>query len=165
MKDIIGLLISLVVIAVVVTGPLLFYYLIGRYIERKHYESIKEREAKYINIPVIPSDDVDSEKEIARMTLVAGSCVISSDKFKRFAAGLTNLIGGRVSSYESLLDRARREAILRMKEEAVKKIRAEAIVNFRLESMSICGGRSGAKSMGIVEMLAYGTAISYKEPS
>ena len=52
-----------------------------------------------------------------------------------------------------------------MKEEAVRKVRAEAIINFRIESMSVCGGRSGQKSMGIVEVLAYGTAIAYKSPS
>ncbi|MFT6733724.1 MAG: hypothetical protein ACJAS9_001914 [Polaribacter sp.] len=38
------------------------------------------------------------------------------DYFKRFLAGLRNIFGGRVVTYESLVDRARREAILRMKE-------------------------------------------------
>ena len=162
MEDILGLLIVLVVFLVFTFGPLLFYYLIGRHIENNHYASIKEREAKYIHIPVIPSDDVDPDREVVRMTLVAGSCVISSDTFKRYVAGLINIFGGRLSSYESLLDRARREAILRMKEEAVRRVRADTIVNLRLESMSICGGRSGQKSMGIVEVLAYGTAVAYK---
>jgi uncharacterized protein YbjQ (UPF0145 family) len=47
---------------------------------------------------------------------VSGSVVVSVDYFKRFLAGLRTLVGGRVTSYETLLDRARREAILRCKE-------------------------------------------------
>ena len=44
--------------------------------------------------------------------------VISLDHFKRFLAGLRALVGGRIRSYETLLDRARREALMRMKEAA-----------------------------------------------
>ena len=42
--------------------------------------------------------------------------------FKRFLANLRRLIGGRVKSYESILDRARREALLRMKTEAFANV-------------------------------------------
>ena len=44
--------------------------------------------------------------------------MVSVDYFKRFLAGLRMIFGGRVSSYESLLDRARREALLRMRLQA-----------------------------------------------
>ncbi|MGQ0547496.1 MAG: YbjQ family protein, partial [Betaproteobacteria bacterium] len=50
--------------------------------------------------------------------LVAGSVVIADDYFKSLLAGLYSFFGGPVRSYESLLDRARREAVLRMKAEA-----------------------------------------------
>ena len=48
------------------------------------------------------------------------------------------MFGGRVSAYETLVDRARREAILRMKEEAKG---ADIILNMRLETSSISKGR------------------------
>jgi uncharacterized protein YbjQ (UPF0145 family) len=66
-----------------------------------------------------------------------------------------------MGSYETLIDRARREAILRMKEQARS---ADAIVNFRIETSSISkGGRRRGKTVGTVEALAYGTAIRIKK--
>jgi uncharacterized protein YbjQ (UPF0145 family) len=141
--------------------PMVFYYFIGKYFENKHYESIKSREARLINMSLIPSDFKDDDSRIAASGMVSGGVVIGSDPFKRYIASLVNLIGGRVSVFESLLDRARREAVLRMKERA-EKINADAIINFRIETMSICSGND-AKPMGIVEVMAYGTAIKYKK--
>jgi len=88
--------------------------------------------------------------------LVDGSVVISVDYFKQFVAGLRNFVGGRVTPYEILLDRARREAILRMKEEA-KASGADVILNVKYEMCSIYKGRRN--SIGSVEALAYGTAF------
>jgi uncharacterized protein YbjQ (UPF0145 family) len=89
--------------------------------------------------------------------LVNGNVVISVDYFKRFVAGLRNLVGGRVTPYETLIDRARREAILRMKEEA-KACGAKMIVNVKYEMCSIYKGRRN--KIGSVEALAYGTAFN-----
>lgn len=89
-------------------------------------------------------------------SLVAGNVVVSIDYFKKISAGLRNILGGRVSAYESLVERARREAILRMKEEA-RDIGADAIFNVKLETSSITKGAKG--QVGAVEVLAYGTAL------
>jgi uncharacterized protein YbjQ (UPF0145 family) len=88
--------------------------------------------------------------------MVCGNVVISIDFFKKFVSGLRRIVGGRVSSYESLIDRARREAVLRMKEEAAKK-GAQYVFNVKMETSSISKGRRN--SVGSVEVLAYGTAI------
>jgi uncharacterized protein YbjQ (UPF0145 family) len=88
---------------------------------------------------------------------VAGSVVISYDHFKRFLAGLRMIFGGEVKSYVSLLDRGRREAVLRMK---AKCPDADLIVNLRVETSSISkGGRR--RGLGAVEVFAYGTALWY----
>jgi uncharacterized protein YbjQ (UPF0145 family) len=92
--------------------------------------------------------------------LVSGTVVISSDYFKQFVAGLRNLVGGRFRGYETLLDRARREAILRMKEDA-RRSGYHVIVNVKLENTSISGGRQGA--MPAFELLAYGTALKPRQ--
>ena len=86
--------------------------------------------------------------------LVTGSVVISVDYFKRILAGLRNIFGGQVSAYETLVDRARREAILRMKEKCPK---ATQLINLRIETSSISKGAK--QQVGSVEVLAYGTAI------
>lgn len=66
---------------------------------------------------------------------------------------LSILFGGNVTVYETLIDRARREAILRMKSNASN---ASEIINIRIETSSIS---KNAKSIGSIEVLAYGTAI------
>lgn len=132
-------------------------YGFGRYAEKKHYKSIRLREMKLRNIPAIASRIPPYGDPHFNSQLVTGSVVISVDYFKRFIAGLRNLVGGRVTSYESLVDRARREAILRMKEEA-KKLNAEMVFNIKLETASIHKGRKNA--IGSVEVLAYGTALT-----
>lgn len=137
-------------------------YVAGRMAESRHYRSIEARERELLHLPVVTLKNVlDQEKEISRVELVAGNVVVSVDYFKRFLASLRNLFGGRVTSYETLLDRARREAILRMKEAAKG---ADIIMNLRIETASISKGAK--KAIGSVETLAYGTAITYnKKPS
>ena len=88
--------------------------------------------------------------------LVTGSTVVSVDYFKRFVAALRNLFGGRVTPYESLLDRARREAVLRMKAEA-QALGASLVFNIKYETASISKG--GGYTIGSIEVLAYGTAL------
>lgn len=136
-------------------------YGFGRYAESRHYASIREREKQLNSIPAIASRILPYGNPCFNSQLVAGNVVISVDYFKRFIAGLRNIVGGRVTSYESLLDRARREAILRMKEEA-KKLNAEMIFNIKLETSSIHKGQKNA--VGSIEVLAYGTALTPTSP-
>lgn len=131
-------------------------YGFGRFAESKHYKSILIREKELNRIPAVATKIPPVGRQDLDCQLVAGSVVISIDYFKRFIAGLRNIFGGRVTSYETLLDRARREAILRMKEEA-QKLNAELVFNIKLETSSIHKGRGN--SIGSVEVLAYGTAM------
>jgi len=137
-------------------------YFAGSWAERKHYRSILAREKDFLHLPTVTLREVAPTEKIEQARLVTGSAVISVDYFKRVLAGLRALVGGRVKAYESLLDRARREAILRMKEQAPS---ADVIVNLRIETSSISkGGRQNNRnSVGTIEALAYGTAIRLKK--
>ncbi len=130
-------------------------YGFGRYAELKHYKSIIRREKELRNIPAVAAKFPPLGRAVD-VELVSGSVVISVDYFKRFIAGLRNLVGGRVTAYESLLDRARREAILRMKEEA-RAFDGYIIFNVKLETSSIHKGRKNG--VGAVEVMAYGTVL------
>ena len=68
------------------------------------------------------------------------------------------LVGGRITVYESLLDRGRREAIVRMKTEA-RRLGATMIFNVRLETSSLSEDQSGRAPMFSAEFIAYGTAL------
>ena len=131
-------------------------YGFGQYAEKRHYTSIRKRELILRNIPVVASRIPPQGKPNYDSQLVSGSVVVSVDYFKRFVAGLRGLLGGRITSYETLLDRARREAILRVKREA-KDLGAEIVFNIKLETSSIHKGRGNG--IGSVEVLAYGTAL------
>jgi len=131
-------------------------YFFGRMAETRHYKSIIKREKALARIPAMATKIPDLSIQPQTTILVTGSVVVSVDYFKRFLAGLRNLVGGRVKSYESLIDRARREAVLRMKDQARVK-GANLIFNVKLETSSISQGRGN--SIGSVEVLAYGTAF------
>ncbi len=131
-------------------------YGFGRVAEQRHYKSIIEREIDLNRIPAIALRLPPPSLVPQRTQLVTGSVVISIDYFKRVAAGLRSLVGGRMRSYETLLDRARREAVLRMKQQA-DGLGAKMIFNIKLETASISKGSKN--KIGSVEVLAYGTAI------
>ncbi len=133
---------------------LLIGYITGTLLEKRHFKSIRKREEKMVAIPTIMLKKPLNSDNISTCKLVNGSVVVSIDYFKRFLASLINIFGGKIGAYETLLDRARREAILRMKEDAKD---ASEIINIRIETSSI--SKNSTKNVGTVEVLAYGTAI------
>jgi len=136
-------------------------YTAGTITERKHYRSIESRERAFINMPAVTiSKSISNGADVEKAELVAGSAVISLDYFKRILAGLRNIFGGEVMSYETLIDRARREAVLRMKEKATG---ASIIVNVRIETSAIGQTAERRNSIGSIEAIAYGTAITLRK--
>lgn len=131
-------------------------YLSGSIVERRHFQSIRKREAQLKGILTFSAKLPPAEDFNKQSVLVTGNVVISVDYFKHISAALRNLIGGRVIAYETLMDRARREAILRMKDDAKEKGAAQ-IFNVKLETSSISKGR--ASQIGSVEVFAYGTGL------
>lgn len=126
-------------------------YGFGQLNEQRHYKSIKKREAELISLPAVATRMPPADQHY-QQALVIGSVVVASDYFKSFIATLVNIFGGRVTSFEPLLDRGRREAVLRLKEEA-QQMNAKMVFNVKYETSRI-GGR-----VPTIEVLAYGTAL------
>ncbi|MBT3505636.1 MAG: heavy metal-binding domain-containing protein [Piscirickettsiaceae bacterium] len=137
-------------ISLIITG-----YIFGQIHERRHYASIKRREEETVQMVMTsskhPMGDLGPIKDAK---LVQGGVVISVDYFKRIVTSLRNFFGGNIRGYETLVDRARREAILRLKESCPD---ATQIINLRLETSSIYKGKGN--QIGSVEVLAYATAL------
>lgn len=152
-----------VIVLVLVYGlPFLFFVVsgvAGVIIERRHYRSIREREAATAGLPVVTLRTLDPGRTVADSRLVTASVVISHDNFKRFLAQLRKIFGGRLRSYESLLDRARREAVLRLKAQCPD---AHIVLNLRLDTANIASTQ-GKKGLGALEVIAYGTAVRYAD--
>jgi uncharacterized protein YbjQ (UPF0145 family) len=131
-------------------------YIFGRIAESRHYRSIIEREKKYADILLFAAKRAPPEMTGVDSVLVSGSAVISSDYFKWFVAGLRKIFGGRFRVYETLLDRARRESILRLKQQT-RELGGNAIFNVKFESFNVTMGARGG--IAAIEILAYGTAL------
>ena len=132
-------------------------YVAGTIAEKRHFASIRRREDELRNILTFSARLPPPSDMNRASTLVHGNVVVSVDYFKRLSAGLRSLIGGNVGAYESLVDRARREAILRMKQHALEQ-NVTQIFNVKLETSSISKGKQG--QIGSVEIFAYGTGLT-----
>ncbi len=135
---------------------LIFFGFIGAYVEKKHYASIRAREAATAALPLMAARTLEADRPVADARLVVAEVMISHDYFKRYLAQLRNFFGGRIRSYDTLMDRARREALLRLKEQSPG---ASIIANLRLET--VCISTQTKNAVVGVSIVAYGTAIRY----
>lgn len=137
---------------------LLVGFTVGTILEKLHFASLKKREAKLVDMEVntLWDEALEGLPPVEKMFFVTGCCVVSQDYFKKVLAALKTIFGGRLGSYETLVTRGRREAVLRMKESA-KKAGCDKIVGMRLETAPI-GDKTG-QGIGCIEVIAYGTAV------
>ncbi|MBK9199771.1 YbjQ family protein [Candidatus Skiveiella danica] len=130
----------------------------GSATERRHYRRLCEQEAALRDILVFNERHLPAGLPIRRSDLVIGSAVIGEDYFKRIAAALKSIFGGRLTVYESLMDRGRREAVVRMKQQA-RAQGATMIFNVRFETASLSESGAGQQAAFSAEFIAYGTAL------
>ena len=142
-----------------IIGPLFLLalgFFVGRSKERTHFKQIEIQEANLAHIKALSlkrlPDDLD-----AGASLVTGNVVVAVDYFKKLMAMIRMVFGGRLRSYDSLMERARREVLLRVKQQAHDR-GADAIYNLRFEYSTI----GQQPRISGVEILAYGTAVKYK---
>jgi len=124
----------------------------GTMVEKRHFKSIRAREDALLDKVYVTDHFSARDQEIDRMVFVDGNCVIGGDYFKMFLGGMINIFGGRVKTFENLLDRSRREAVLRMREKAPD---ADMIVCTRIQFSELASAQ--------IESMAYGTAVYLKK--
>ena len=127
--------------------------------ERQHLAqlSIAEQELSHIMVSserfYVPKIAADTEGQ-----LVMGSVVIAQDYFKMVIARVLSIFGKNLTTYETLLDRARREAAVRMRSQAQAKGYNHIYgVRFEVSNINQLGS--------MVEAIAYGTAVHSRENS
>ena len=144
-----------------VISLIMITYFTGRWAEKKHQQNLLTREKSLAHLITSNDHCPESDGEDLDCRMFDGGVVVAADFFKIFIAGLKSLLGGRLTTYESLLERGRREALLRMQEKA-HLWGAEKLVNVRLET-AIIGGPTGTRALPCVEIYAYGTALRKKQ--
>jgi uncharacterized protein YbjQ (UPF0145 family) len=149
MGDAVGISLALAVLA----GG----FVIGRSIEKRHYRSIRLREEFFMAQPAVTFATLPDDRPVERIELARGSVVLTYDVFKTFMSGFRAVVGGEMRSLSPVLDRARREAILRMKQSCPE---ADLYLNCRLATSTLSGPETRS-NLGAVEVMAYATAIHY----
>ncbi len=150
-----GLTFWIQVVPVVVL--LILGFSVGTVVERAHFRRLRRREQALRDVLVTDVQTLPAGCVMQRCGLVVGEVVIASDYFKTFAANLRKLVGGELRSFETLMTRARREAIVRMTESA-RRMGANRVVNVRLATSNI-GAIGRRRAAAMVEVYAYGTAV------
>lgn len=87
--------------------------------------------------------------------IVSGETIIGANVFKDFFAGIRDIVGGRSSSYESVLREAKETALQEMKERA-ERMGANAVIAIDLDYETV--GANGSMLM----VTASGTAVWYQ---
>ena len=148
-------LIGILVTPVILLGA----WITGSILERQHLNSLLLLESGSTAVLAITVEDLPEDWHPESSDLVMGNVVISQDYFKRVAAGIKGVFGGNIGVFEPLLERARREALLRMKAEARARGH-NTVINVRLETSRMASAASKGKGTAGVEILAFGTAIT-----
>ena len=94
-----------------------------------------------------------SGKELEMLGLVKGSTIQTVNAFKDIGAGLKTLVGGELTKYNEMMNKARALATKRMVEEA-ESLGADAIV---------CVRYSSSIMQSAAEIMAYGTAVKFRQ--
>ena len=150
-------------ISLLITPAILFGAGIsGSILERRHLKKLLLLESGSRDVLAVTIEDIPPDWNVETCELVMGNVVISQDYFKRVAASLKGIVGGRIGVLEPLLERARREALLRMKVIAHKR-GYYTIINVRIETSPLSRSRRDGKGIAGVEILAFGTAISLSD--
>ena len=137
-------------------GLLFIGFIFGQIFERRHFRSIEKRETEYEDIVIFADKNIPVDKSCVDQPFVSGFVVLSTDYLKSFLATIRKIFGGRIMSFETLVKRSKREAILRLKQ-AAREQGATAVYNVRIETSSVSKGSN--KAIVSVETFAYGTAI------
>ncbi len=101
---------------------------------------------------VVVTTDFITGHDIETITLVKGSCIQTVHAGKDIMNSFKTLVGGELTSYTEMMDKARQIATDRMIEEATR-LGADAVVCVRYSTSSVM--------QSAAETTVFGTAVKY----
>lgn len=102
---------------------------------------------------ILVTTDYIEGKKFEMLGLVKGSTIQSTHAGRDILQGFKTLVGGELTAYNEMMEKAREIATDRMIQEA-KGLGADAVVNVRYTSSSVM--------QGAAEVMAYGTAVAFR---
>lgn len=130
----------------------------GQIIERKHFKDLQVREAEIRKKVIVHNRRSPLITRPVKMTLVAGEVCIGADRFKTWLAGFRQIVGGRMGSLAPVVERARREALLRALESAAAEGYTE-VGNIRYTTANLKWNAPKQREL-LISVMAYGTAYA-----
>lgn len=138
---------------IIVIAMLIGFGSIGWFTEHAHLRRLVAEEAALAHITVTNLKQAAANMTVVPDPFVIGEVVIGSDYLKTAIASLRGIIGGEIRSYRTLMDRGRREALVRMLRQADAQ-GATAVINVRIERAEL-----GSAQLPAAEIIATGTAV------
>jgi len=135
-------------------------YAVGKIVESRHFRSLERRETELSSMVCSNLKTVAAPERVSHRFYVDAQAVIGSDYFKTFAMKMRGVFGGEMHAMQTVMQRARREALVRMCQTAHEQ-GATHIYNIRLATSTI-GRGTGNRGLPTAEIHAYGTAIRYR---
>ncbi len=114
------------------------------------YLSLLKSKKMLQNNMITTSFHLEGFRILQHMGVVRGITVRSRSIFGNIGAGFQSLVGGKITIYVELCERAREEAFQAMIQHANER-GANAIINIRYDANEVMAG--------VTEVLCYGTAV------
>ncbi|MBQ4161380.1 MAG: heavy metal-binding domain-containing protein [Parabacteroides sp.] len=105
---------------------------------------------------ITTTNNLEGKEIIQYFGIVSGETIIGANIFRDFFASIRDIVGGRSSSYEEVLRKAKESAIAEMCQQA-EQMGANAVIAVDLDYETV--GDTGSMLMVTVA----GTAIRYRE--
>lgn len=161
---------STMIILYVIAGivlPLLFPFIswaLGRWYQGSITSRLVENEKVIVNTYGFDNKgSVTTSNKMAQIgaeysTLLHVSLCVGPSIGQIFFMWVKGIFGGRLHSYDVVLDYGRREALLRLKKQAAER-GCTSILNIRIETSVISFAKNDKSKQASVEFLAFGTGI------
>lgn len=135
-------------------------FFVGGATERNHLRRLDAREAanKKFIVTQLKSFPGGSAGQLPPQVFIS-EVVIASDYLKTFLSGIRKFFGGEMRSYQTLLERARREALMRVVEQA-SAAGYDTACNLRYETADI-GGATNPRKNKTTTVAVIATATAY----
>jgi len=150
-----------IIIALVFTGALLILgFVAGTFAEKSHFKRLDAREA--VNMQTLQTQSKLFLSPTAggkTPMMIHSETVVASDYFKNFLSGFRKFFGGEMKSYNSLMERARRESLAKLIEQA-REMGYNAVCNVRLEPADVSGAIHNSKKKSVMVCII-ATATAY----
>jgi uncharacterized protein YbjQ (UPF0145 family) len=104
---------------------------------------------------VSTTNTLEGKRVTEYLGVVHGCAVMGSNLFRDFFAGIRDVVGGRVGSYETVVTDAKQAALAQLVEQA-EDLRADAVIGISFDHDSI-----GGDNKTILMVSATGTAVRF----